>query len=121
MTTLADQSRFSGLIVSDPAPDPGSEQDAGDFDRALPALHALIGIELEIDLWFRDHFFAVDFSSRLLRVETLPDSQSVIAYFENGVNIYLAPNEQIPSETEGVLSFAVGEELVLELSPVGHS
>jgi hypothetical protein len=103
--------------MSEPSTGQGADAETDDFERALRELHALIGINLDVDLWFRDHFFAVGLTARLLRIETLPDTQSVIIYFDNGVKIDLAPNEQVPTKEEDRLSFAVGEEMVLELSP----
>jgi hypothetical protein len=102
--------------VSEQPLSPGSEPQADDFGRALHELHALIGIELAVDLWVRDHFFGIDFISQLDRVETVPNSEGVMIHFKNGVKIDLAPGEQSLIGAGGTLTFALGEDMILEVS-----
>jgi hypothetical protein len=109
------------LIVTELGAEKGSEPRADDFARALHELHALIGLELSIDLWVRDHFFAVDFIAKLDRVETVPGGESVMIHFDNGVKIDLAPREQALLGAGGTLTFGLGEEMVLELRPASAS
>lgn len=103
--------------MSEPDPSSGSERGSEEFRRALGELHALIGEELSVDLWVRDHFFGIDFISQLDRVETVPNGESVMIHFTNGVKIDLAPNEQVLLGSGGPLTFAIGEGMVLELRP----
>jgi hypothetical protein len=104
--------------VSEQDPSSGSERRSEEFRRALGELHVLIGVELNVDLWVRDHFFGIDFISQLDRVETVPNGESVMIHFENGVKIDLAPGEQSLIGAGGTLTFALGEEMVLEMRPV---
>jgi hypothetical protein len=96
---------------------PEHDPTQSDFARALRELHCFIGRDLEANLWVEDRFFGISFRSHLVRIETLPDSESVVAYFGNGVSLDLAPHEQLLSREGSTIQFALGGGFGLELTP----
>lgn len=57
--------------------------------------------------------------TKLQRIETLPDSDSVIAWFSGGLTIDLAPGVQSISTEGETLTISVGELLILDFTKTG--
>jgi hypothetical protein len=86
------------------------------FADLLARLQSLIGESLLIELGRPDIFFGLNLETTLQRIETLPDSDSVIAWFSGGLTIDLAPGEQSLSTEGETLTISVGEHLILDFT-----